>query len=55
MNKEHIAKINRLELEVGMLKDEKIVLEEELELSQEKIKNNLVKNEAIAFVYINSI
>ena len=36
LNKDHIAKINRLELEVGMLKDEKIILEEELELSQEK-------------------
>ena len=27
LNKERIAKINRLELEVGMLKDEKIILE----------------------------
>ena len=29
-----------------MLNDEKIILEEELKLSQEKIKNNLVENEA---------
>ena len=33
LNKEHIAKIKRLELELWMLKDEKIILEEELELS----------------------
>ena len=48
MNKEHIANFNRLELEIGMLKDEKIILEEELELSQEKTKNSLVENETIS-------
>jgi hypothetical protein len=46
LNKEYIVKINRLEIEVGMLKDEKIILEEELELSQEKFKSNLIMNEA---------
>ena len=48
LNKKHIAKINRLELEVGMLKDENIISEEELELSQEKNKCSLVENETIS-------
>ena len=37
-----------MELEIGMLKDKKIILEEEVELSQEKVKSSLVEHETIS-------